>query len=236
MSYGILYRAIAIKHPLEDKYLILSEYGDNNVWEHNNKRRARSWQGDCLAGSHRGNFCTASELEARLKTVDFSSGCYAVYGRRNRDFAAHWGVYKKAIKNAVSFDQLPKFELHFSQWAGDQRYIFRRINDLETLVSEQNRLENEGRPYYLNCYVSDWDYLKIYPKVPRAERKPKIGTHCIYILGYGYLKKRGSRRVFPTSNKDWALQYSEKEATKLVELLNSRGFDCTFEVRPINPK
>jgi len=60
MSYGILYRAIAVKHPTEDKYLILSEYGDNNVWEHNNKRRARSWQGDCLAGSHRGNFCTAS--------------------------------------------------------------------------------------------------------------------------------------------------------------------------------
>lgn len=234
MSYGILYRAIAIKHPTEEKFLILSEYGDNNVWEMNNKRRARSWGGDCIAGSNRGNFCTAAELEAHLKTVDFSSGCYAVYGRRNRDFADHWSVYKKAIKNAVPLDHAPKFGLYFSQWNGDTRHCFRMIHDLETLISEQNRLDGEKWPYYLNAHVSDWDYNKIYPKKPRTERKRKVGTHCIYILGYGYLKKRGSRRVYPTSNKKLAQQYSEKEATKLVEMLNGRGFDCTFQVRSID--
>lgn len=228
MSYGILYRAIALKHPIEnDKFLILSEYGDNNVWEVNNRRRARSWAGDCIAGSNRGAFCTASELEAKLRTVDFDSGCYAVYGGR-RDFASHWRVYKKAIKNAVAFDQLPKFGLYFSKWVNGTRHSFPQIHDLENLQSEQSRLDGEEHSYYLNCYVSDWDYSQIYPKKRRVSREPRKGTHIISVVGYGYLTKRSARRIWHTYYKSHAKQYSEKEAIKLAEILNKRGFGCQF--------
>lgn len=233
MSYGILYRAIAIKHPTQnDKFLILSEYGDNNVWEHNNRRRARSWGGDCIAGSNRGNFCTAAELEAHLRTVDFNSGCYAVYGGR-RDFASHWRVYRRAIQHAVPFDQAAKFGLYFSQWENNTRRTFRPILDFETLVSEQNRLDSEGHPYYLNAYVGDYDYNKIYPKKKRAPRQPRKGSHVISLVGYGYLYKRSSRRVWHTWDKDIAKQYSEKEAAKLVEKLNQSGYSFGFEVVPV---
>ena len=233
MSYGILYRTIAIKHPTDDKYLILSEYGDNNVWEHNNKRRARSWGGDCIAGSQRGNFCTPAELEAALRTIDFSSGCYAVYGGR-RDFGAHWAVYKRAIKNAVQFDQLPIFGLYFSQWAGNERRSFRTINDLETLVSEQNRLENEGHSYYLNCYVSDWDYEKIYPKVKREIKVVQNPTHVISIIGYGYFTKRSSRRLSYTYDKGRGKGFvSEKDAQRTLEKFQKSYSNLKFEIVPI---
>lgn len=234
MSYGILYRAIAVKHPTEEKFLILSEYGDNNVWESNCKRRARSWSGDCIAGSHRGNFSTAAELEASLRSVDFSSGCYAVYGGR-RDFAAHWAVYKRAIKRAVQFDQIARFGLYFSQWNGNTRYSFRTITDFETLVSEQNRLESEGHSYYLNAHVSDWDYSKIFPKVKRAATKVvQNPTHVISIIGYGYYIKRTASRLLYRYNMEGAKGFaSEKDAQRTLDKFAKTYSNLEFQIVPI---
>jgi len=49
MSYSILYRSMFVKMS-DGKYIPMYEVGDNNVWECDNKRRARSWyQADCIA-------------------------------------------------------------------------------------------------------------------------------------------------------------------------------------------
>ena len=45
MSHTILYRSLFVKLR-SGKYLPIVESGDNNVYEYNNRRRARSWQND----------------------------------------------------------------------------------------------------------------------------------------------------------------------------------------------
>ena len=233
MSYGILYRSIAIKHPTEEKFLILSEYGDNNVWE-TNKRRARSWGGDCIAGSHRGKFCTPAELEASLRSIDFSSGCYAFYGGR-RDFTSHWAVYKRAIKHAVEIDQLRNFGLNFRQWCGNSiGYSCKHVSDLETLQSEQTRLEAEGYSYYLIGNVWDDYYRKIYPKVKRVTKVVQNPTHVISIIGYGYFIKRSSRRLlYRYSMKGGKGFASEKDAQRTLDSIKKRYSNLEFEIVPI---
>ena len=65
MSYTILYRSMFVKMS-DGKYIPMYEVGDNNVWECDNKRRARSWyQADFIA---KGRMClTADEIMAGVE-------------------------------------------------------------------------------------------------------------------------------------------------------------------------
>lgn len=237
MSYNIFYKAIAVQHPTEPKFLILSERGDNNVWEANGRRRARSWGGDSMVGCGQGQFRTAAEIETDLRTVDFDSGCYAVYGGR-RDFEAHWSLYKRALKNPITFETASRFGLSFSLWSG---HTNNRVNvpaDFDAFCAERDRLFSDGWQgnFWLVAYIDDWDYKKLFPRKPRQNRQPRKGTHVVYMVGYGYLYKRSSRRVWCCYGIDNAKQYSEREATKLAETLNGRGYSSTFVVKPIEQK
>lgn len=65
MSYSILYRSMFVKMS-DGKYIPMIESGDNNVWECDNRRRARSWyQADFIA---KGRVClTAEEIMAGVE-------------------------------------------------------------------------------------------------------------------------------------------------------------------------
>lgn len=67
MCYSILYRSMFVKMS-DGKYIPMIESGDNNVWECDNKRRARSWcQANFIA---KGEVClTAEEIMAGVEDV-----------------------------------------------------------------------------------------------------------------------------------------------------------------------
>lgn len=70
MSYTILYRSLFVKLR-SGKYLPIVESGDNNVYEYNNRRRARSWQNDgsLYIFSNRHYDLTADEIMACIETM-----------------------------------------------------------------------------------------------------------------------------------------------------------------------
>ncbi|WP_294913136.1 hypothetical protein [uncultured Prevotella sp.] len=70
MSYTILYRSLFVKLR-SGKYLPIVESGDNNVYEYNNRRRARSWQnaGSLYIFSNRHYDLTADEIMAGIENM-----------------------------------------------------------------------------------------------------------------------------------------------------------------------
>ena len=70
MSYTILYRSLFVKLR-SGKYLPIVESGDNNVYEYNNRRRARSWQngGSLYIFSNRHYDLTADEIMAGIENI-----------------------------------------------------------------------------------------------------------------------------------------------------------------------
>ena len=70
MSYTILYRSLFVKLR-SGKYLPIVESGDNNVYEYNNRRRARSWQNDgsLYIFSNRHYDLTADEIMAGIENM-----------------------------------------------------------------------------------------------------------------------------------------------------------------------
>ena len=70
MSYTILYRSLFVKLR-SGKYLPIVESGDNNVYEYNNRRRARSWQNDgsLYIFANRHYDLTADEIMAGIENI-----------------------------------------------------------------------------------------------------------------------------------------------------------------------
>lgn len=70
MSYTILYRSLFVKLR-SGKYLPIVESGDNNVYEYNNRRRARSWENDhtLYIFSNRHYDITADEIMAGIEKM-----------------------------------------------------------------------------------------------------------------------------------------------------------------------
>ena len=70
MSHTILYRSLFVKLR-SGKYLPIVESGDNNVYEYNNRRRARSWQNDgsLYIFSNRHYDLTADEIMAGIENM-----------------------------------------------------------------------------------------------------------------------------------------------------------------------
>lgn len=70
MSYTILYRSLFVKLR-SGKYIPIIELGDNNVYEYNNRRRARSWRNDnaLYVMSNRHYDLTADEIMACIEMM-----------------------------------------------------------------------------------------------------------------------------------------------------------------------
>ena len=134
MSYSILYNKQFIK--VDDNHVIvITEQGDNNVWEADNKRRARDW-GNSYAHSD-GAMIVANDkllanIDAYRQTImerwgysDKRWGYHtsvALYGKstRNTTFGAYKGFYQTGIKQAMTIEDLVKLgvsvKLHVYRW------------------------------------------------------------------------------------------------------------------------
>jgi len=133
MSYSILYNKQFIK--VDDNHIIvITEQGDNNVWECDNKRRARDW-GNCYAHSDGAIIVANDKLLADIdafrqttmerceehvkqyneswayddKRWGYHTGL-ALYGKstRNTTFGAYKGFYQTGIKQAMTIEELVK--------------------------------------------------------------------------------------------------------------------------------
>lgn len=121
MSYTILYGRQFIK--VDDNHVIVMvEQGDNNVWEGDNKRRARDWS-NSYAHSDAAIIVANNKLLANIDTFRQTTmeGCedysdkkwgyfagVALYGKstRNTTFGAYRRFYEKGIKEAMSIEEL----------------------------------------------------------------------------------------------------------------------------------
>jgi hypothetical protein len=234
MSYTITYRKVAVKHPTENKFLILSQHGDSNEWDYDGKRRTRRWAVDAMAGCHPAIFLTEAAIEANYRSVndEFEAGGYVVAPKKY-GFKPHWNMVKRAIKNAISFDHFCRTcGPNFWQWTGytDHNYSFDgNFQSFERLLAD---LSSEPYTLSLRFYLSDWEYNKIYPRQTKV-RTPRKGTHCVYAIGRGYVYKRSSKSVWFTSTTNDARQMSEKQAKMLAEKLTQNSESgLTYIARP----
>lgn len=129
MSYDILYRKQFVK--VDDKHVIpMVEIGSNNVWEMDNKRRARSWNNIELGRTFNSIIVSNEQLLANIdrireseidktkdrteeddKYTDNRFGYFtamALYGRSTRGttFGQFKGFYKSGIEGAMTVEEL----------------------------------------------------------------------------------------------------------------------------------
>ena len=90
MSYTIMYRSMFVKMS-DGKYIPLVEMGDNNVWECDNRRRARSWQQLIINGNYKGLAYSREEIMQYVESlVDIEK---KRVGKPYEDYEHKEGVY-----------------------------------------------------------------------------------------------------------------------------------------------
>jgi len=225
MSYSILYNAIAVRSEKDpNKFMIITEKGDNNVYDENGKR-ARDWGYDGIAGM-RNTFHTWEEIEDSVKGVNFESGCYQIYGKRRltgeQYRKGYLAAFKKAIKNAKTFEEYRKEGLaifSISIWDDNNhkgRIHFGTESDLDNHLAE-----NAGKDCFI---IAQWVLTeKIFPK-KTVGRKKVSKQFYVRIKGRGFLSKMKGDKFF--CNYIAIESFSKAIAERHAARLTRSGYEC----------
>lgn len=235
MSYTILYRSMFVKVSNE-RYIPLYESGDNNVWECDNRRRARSWGHyyPCgLRGDHKTlPFFTEHELLAIMES-DLDQAVYCgltVSGIRCTDKKDLMNYWSRGIKRAKTFEEFEAADIQLqvkdlNWYNSDKPHYSRHVNSEEELIKAWNECVEqcgnaEVRPVY---NVSDYEYRQLYPKQLKVE-KPRNEGYVVTINGY-YVKKVTPRRFTYTYAMEYAHHYpSRSTAEKLKQRIERSNY------------
>lgn len=245
MSYHIFYRSLAIAVP-NGKFIIVSESGDNNVWECSGRRqrRARDWQSDVLISNrHNGFYTDLATITNQLNGME-QSRRENPYDPADKNAALGWfegialsgkhtsatyakdmiAFYRKAIKNAKTIEEYREFGVTFSIRTGSdvqhgKDYQVRSTDDLVKYIAEFGQ-EFAGQYYVITATVPDNSWANLHPKKVRVARVNE-GNFVIRIND-GYYVRGTGRGVKYSWLKSHARRMSETVATKLVAKLQPK--------------
>ncbi len=235
MSYSILYRSMFVKVSSE-RYIPLYESGDNNVWECDLRRRARSWQHYyfcSLRGDHNAlPFFDGRELLA-LAERDLDDAVYCgltVSGIRCTDKKDLMNYWNRAIKRARTFEELASANIHLRvkdrNWNDSEKPHYScHVNSEEELIKAwQECLEKCGNAEVMPVDdVSDFRYRQLYPKQPKVV-KPRSEGYIVTISGH-YISSVTSRKFHCTSSMEYAHHYpSRATAEKLKQRIERSNY------------
>ena len=158
MSYSIFYRSMFVR--LSDgRYIPMIESGDNNVWEANRKRRARSWHQAAFIGKKQYAFTKEEILEG---VEDFINRVKSEYvGKIKPDYRGGDGVItytdKEIEQSFGNYDTLSIYGKNcFTTTAQHVRNFFKK--GIERAIS----FNDTGLRVYWRVKYPDYDYR--YPK------------------------------------------------------------------------
>ena len=227
MSYTILYRPMFLKVK-GDMFIPIIEKGDNNVWECDNKRRARDWCNARYKGMQ-SVFCSENKLieilnniheEVKYDNENYSDKKFgyfesvSIYGKST--YTTSWNdflnFYKKGIRNAITVEEAKflKLSIEVSYKNLNNEYINNYANTEEELFNMI--IEAYGKSKYdicvSYCSVSD----EIYDFVNTLRNKKSYNGKNTIETSKGFLKSfEGFEPIF-TGNKNEALTFSSNKA------------------------
>lgn len=164
MSYTILYRAMFVKLS-GDKYIPMIESGDNNVWECDNRRRARSWcHARWIMKSKTEYAFTADEIMKGVEAmIDSVKARYVGNERPDYDRRGEDVYTDKEIENHFGwFDGISVYSKGTTNTTAQQiRNFFKKGIEMAVTLDDI-RLDVHWRPKYPNYehrYVSTEEKL-----------------------------------------------------------------------------
>lgn len=231
MSYAILYRAMFVKLS-GDKYIPIIESGDNNVWECDNKRRARSWyHARWIMKSKTEYAFTADEIMKGVEAmIDSVKARYVGNERPDYDRCGE-GVYTdKEIEARFGwFDGISVYSKGTTNTTAQQiRNFFKKGIEMAVTLDDI-RLDVHWCPKYPNYehrYVSTEEKLA-------AAFKEGLDTGADVWIGFSgtadYLYERrkaetAKKRVSVEHTKGWAVLCNGNYILKVT----SRRFHMTY--------
>ena len=170
MSYTILYRAMFVKLS-GDKYIPMIESGDNNVWECDNRRRARSWcHARWIMKSKTEYAFTADEIMKGVEAmIDSVKARYVGNERPDYDRRGE-GVYTdKEIENRFGwFDGISVYSKGTTNTTAQQIRNFFKKGIVMAATLDDIRLDVHWCPKYPNY---EHRYVSTEEKLAAAFRK-----------------------------------------------------------------
>lgn len=237
MSVDILFRSIAIKNEQGDKFIVLSEVGNNRTFDIWNKI-ARSWQQDSFCHTiENKRWATREEILDNVASADnaFDSGSYRLVGRRSGTSKADFlRTYKRALNHAKTFDELAAIGLVFTFQTRpqDQKFVVDSDATYHLAISQAKALGHSGG--YLTHYgFGDRDFERIIPTKKRSAVKGEVKNPVVICFnGWQYVTKITSKNMHHSQHKDYAKVYEKSYATKLLPKLQKSFGKLEFEIIP----
>lgn len=239
MSYTILYRTMFVKVD-NDRFIPLYESGDNNVWECDLKRRARSW-GHWLFSNLNGDrnrlpFFTEHELLKMAEGVVKDEVYYGtkVSGRSCTDEKDLMNYWQRAIRKAKTFEELTEADITLkvkdcnSYYDKDAPHFSKAVTNLEELVVAWGVcLATCGTAECVPLYdVNEWAWKRLYPTQPKVI-KPRSEGYVVK-FGYQYVSRMTPRHLHYTQWMEYGHKYSSRSAAQdVVERIKKRYTQIT---------
>lgn len=232
MSYTILYRSMFVKVD-NNRFIPLYESGDNNVWECDLSRRARSWGHyyPCnLRKDHKTlPFFTEHELlglmDGDLKQcVYYGVKVSGISCTQEKDLMNYW---RRGIKKAKTFDELEAagitLQVKDCNYGDERPHFSKSVHNLAELIMAwticlQVCGTAECVPY---GSVSEWAFKRLYPKKPKIKVAKTVGF--VVQFGYRYVEKMTPRHLHYTAHLEYAFRYATRNAAeKVVQRIKAR--------------
>lgn len=241
MSYTILYRTMFVKVD-NDRFIPLYESGDNNVWECDLSRRARSWGHYYPCGLRKDHkalpFFAEHELLGLMES-DLKEAMYCglkvsgISCTQEKDLMNYW---RRGIKKAKTFDEFEAagitLRVKDCNYGDERPHFSKDVHNLDELVMAWTIcLEVCGTaecvPY---GSVSEWAYKRLYPKKPKVIKPHSDGF--VVTLNGDYITKASPRRFWANGWLCYAHVYTTRATAEKLQkriLLNN----YTSEIIPV---
>lgn len=243
MSYTIFYRPMFLKVK-GDMFIPIFEGGDNNVWECDNKRRARSWYNARYKGMQ-SVFCSENKLIEILNNIheevkhdnenysDKNFGYFesmSIYGKS--PYTTSWNdflnFYKKGIRNAITVEEAKvlKISITVSYCDLNNKHISNNVNTEEELFNMILKAYEDSKYDIWIGYSSISD--RVYDFVNILKSKNINSGKWFIETQKGCVKSFDGFNPIFTNNRNEAMTFTNKNAGKIGSLLlNDNNHWCS---------